>query len=299
MYDQTTVQNIIEEITREVLLRLNQTQTNTHSAHCNCKDGSCVQNCAEQVNQVVNAGASRVSATLGIKPQSNSVAGMIDHTLLKPDASQDQIAQLCYEAQKFSFASVCVNPSQVKLSAQLLKGSRVKVCTVVGFPLGATSASVKAYETQQAIRDGATEIDMVINIGALKSQDYKTVFEDIGTVVRTAHAGNAIVKVIIEAALLNDEEKVVASQLSKAAGADFVKTSTGFGPGGATLEDVALMRKVVGPTLGVKAAGGVGSLADAKAMIAAGATRIGASAGVKIVREEAGHTVAHSSGSNY
>ena len=299
MYDHATVQNIIEEITREVLLRLNQAQAAPQSPHCNCKDGSCVQNCAEHVNQVVNAGASRVTATLGVKPQSHSVAGMIDHTLLKADASQDQIAQLCYEAKKHTFASVCVNPSQVKLAAQLLKGSPVKVCTVVGFPLGATSASVKAYETQQAIRDGATEIDMVINIGALKSQDYTTVFEDIGAVVRTAHAGNAIVKVIIEAALLNDEEKVVASQLSKAAGADFVKTSTGFGPGGATLEDVALMRKVVGPSLGVKAAGGVGSLADAKAMIAAGATRIGASAGVKIVREEAGHVAAPSTSSGY
>ena len=136
MYDQATVQNIIEEITREVLLRLNQAQPATQGAHCNCKDGSCVQNCAEQVNQVVNAGASRLTATLGVKPQSNSVAGMIDHTLLKADASQDQIAQLCYEAKKHEFASVCVNPSQVKLAAQLLKGSKVKVCTVVGFPLG-------------------------------------------------------------------------------------------------------------------------------------------------------------------
>ncbi len=298
MYDQATVQNIIEEITREVLLRLNQPQDSSHGPTCNCKDGSCVQNCADKVNQVVNAGASRVTSTLGVKPKNSSVASMIDHTLLKPDASQDQIAQLCYEAKKYNFASVCINPSQVKLAAQLLKDSSVKVCTVVGFPLGATSSSVKAYETQQAIRDGATEIDMVINIGALKSQDYPTVFEDIGAVVRTAHAGNAIVKVIIEAALLTDEEKVVASQLSKAAGADFVKTSTGFGPGGAKLEDVALMRKVVGPDIGVKAAGGVGSFADARAMIAAGATRIGASAGVKIVREEAGHTVA-STTSNY
>ncbi len=299
MYDQTTVHNIIEEITREVLLRLNQEQEPQPSDQCNCQDGSCVQNCAERVNQVVHAGASRLSATLGVKPQSSSVAGMIDHTLLKADASQDQIAQLCYEAKTHHFASVCINPSQVKLAAQLLKESDVKVCTVVGFPLGATSASVKAYETEQAIRDGATEIDMVINVGALKSQDYSTVFEDIGAVVRTAHAGNALVKVIIEAALLSNEEKVIASQLSKAAGADFVKTSTGFGPGGATLEDVALMRQVVGPNLGIKAAGGVGSLADAQAMIAAGATRIGASAGIKIVREEAGHAVTPSANSNY
>jgi len=210
---------------------------------------------------------------------------MIDHTLLKADASQDQIAQLCYEARTYHFASVCVNPAHVKLSAQLLKGSDVPVCTVVGFPLGATPPTVKAFETQQAIRDGAREIDMVINIGALKSQDYKTVYEDIAAVVRAAHAANAIVKVIIEAALLTDEEKVVASQLSKAAGADFVKTSTGFGPGGATASDVALMRRVVGPGMGIKAAGGVSNYADAQTMIAAGATRIGASAGVRIVGE--------------
>jgi deoxyribose-phosphate aldolase len=213
------------------------------------------------------------------------VARLIDHTLLKADASQEEIAQLCYEARTHHFASVCVNPAHVRLSAQLLKGSDVAVCTVVGFPLGATPPTVKAYETQQAIRDGATEIDMVINIGALKSQDYRAVYEDIAAVVRAAHAGNAIVKVIIEAALLTDEEKVVASQLSKAAGADFVKTSTGFGPGGATAADVALMRRVVGPAMGVKAAGGVRNYADAQAMISAGATRIGASAGVKIMQE--------------
>lgn len=292
MYDQATIEQIIEEITREVLLRLNQAET-TAGSHtgCDCQDGSCAQNCSDKVNQVVQAGAERLSATLGTHPQSERIARMIDHTLLKPDASQDQIAQLCYEARKFHFASVCVNPAQVKLAAQLLKDSDVKVCTVVGFPLGATGATVKAYETQQAIRDGATEIDMVINIGALKSQDYRTVFEDIGSVVRAAHASNALVKVIIEAALLTDEEKVVASQLAKAAGADFVKTSTGFGPGGATLPDVALMRKVVGADLGVKAAGGVGSYQDAQAMIAAGATRIGASAGVRIVKEAAGEFV--------
>jgi deoxyribose-phosphate aldolase len=226
-----------------------------------------------------------VSSTLGVRPHTTTVARLIDHTLLKPDASQDQIAQLCYEARTHHFASVCINPAHVKLSAQLLKGSDVAVCTVVGFPLGATPPTVKAYETQQAIRDGATEIDMVINIGALKSQDYRTVYEDIAAVVRAAHAGNAIVKVIIEAALLTDEEKVIASQLSKAAGADFVKTSTGFGPGGATAADVALMRQVVGPTMGVKAAGGVRNYADAQAMISAGATRIGASAGVKIMQE--------------
>ena len=291
MQNQPTVERIIEEVTREVLLRLNQPQPTSAVSGCNCTDGSCVQNCADKVAQVVQAGASRVTATLGIRPQNSNVARYIDHTLLKPDASQDQIAQLCYEARTYDFASVCVNPAQVKLAAQLLKDSNVDVCTVVGFPLGATPGTVKAYETQQAIRDGATEIDMVINVGALKSQDYATVKEDIGTVVRAAHAGNALVKVIIEAALLTDEEKVIASHLSKLAGADFVKTSTGFGPGGATAEDVALMRKVVGPDIGVKAAGGVRSYSDAQTMIAAGATRLGASAGVRIVKEAGGGMV--------
>jgi deoxyribose-phosphate aldolase len=285
-YDQATIEGIIEEVTREVLLRLNQTAgQQAAKTGCNCTDGSCTQNCAEKVERVVQAGAARVSSTLGVRPHSANVARLIDHTLLKADASQEEIAQLCYEARTHHFASVCVNPAHVRLSAQLLKGSDVAVCTVVGFPLGATPPTVKAYETQQAIRDGATEIDMVINIGALKSQDYRAVYEDIAAVVRAAHAGNAIVKVIIEAALLTDEEKVVASQLSKAAGADFVKTSTGFGPGGATAADVALMRRVVGPAMGVKAAGGVRNYADAQAMISAGATRIGASAGVKIMQE--------------
>ncbi len=282
-YDPATVERVIEEVTREVLLRLSQPEPEGSS--CNCTDGSCAEHCANQLDQVVQAGAARITATLGTKPHSSDVGRLIDHTLLKADASQDQIAQLCYEARTYHFASVCVNPAHVKLAAQLLKDSDVPVCTVVGFPLGATPSTVKAFETQQAIRDGATEIDMVINIGALKSQDYKAVYEDIASVVRAAHAGNALVKVIIEAALLTDEEKVIACQLSKAAGADFVKTSTGFGPGGATVADVTLMRRVVGPTMGIKAAGGVGSYADAQAMIAAGATRIGASAGVRIARE--------------
>ncbi len=282
-YDQTTVDRVIEEVTREVLLRLNQPEAEVSS--CNCTDGSCAENCTRHIDQVVQAGAARVSATLGTRPHNSDIARMIDHTLLKADASQDQIAQLCYEARTYHFASVCVNPAHVKLAAQLLKGSEVPVCTVVGFPLGATPATVKAFETQQAIRDGAREIDMVINIGALKSEDYQVVYEDIASVVRAAHAGNAIVKVIIEAALLTDEEKVVACQLSKAAGADYVKTSTGFGPGGATAADVTLMRRVVGPSMGIKAAGGVGSYADAQAMIAAGATRIGASAGVRITKQ--------------
>lgn len=213
------------------------------------------------------------------------IAAMIDHTLLKPEASRDQIAQLCQEAREHSFATVCVNPTNVKLCAQLLKDSTVKVCTVVAFPLGATPTEVKVYEAQRAIMDGAQEVDMVMNIGALKSKDYELAEQDIATVARTCHEQGAICKVIIEAALLTDEEKVRACTLAKAAGADYVKTSTGFGPGGATVEDVALMRRTVGPTMGIKAAGGIRSFEDARSLIEAGATRIGASAGVKIVQE--------------
>jgi len=293
IHDSAAVERIIEEVTREVLLRMQRvpsipaapTAGTVRPDGCNCSDGSCVAHCADKVGQVVSAGASRVTSPLGTLPADVNVARLIDHTLLKADATQDQIAQLCYEARAHHFASVCINPAHVKLAAQLLKGSDVKVCTVIGFPLGASAAAVKAYEAQQAIRDGATEIDMVINIGALKSRDYQVVYEDIAAVVSTTHAANAIVKVIIETAFLSDEEKVIACQLSKAAGADFVKTSTGFGPGGATTQDVALMRRVVGPTIGVKASGGVRNYADTQAMIAAGATRIGASAGVAIVAE--------------
>jgi deoxyribose-phosphate aldolase len=285
LHDPATVERVIEEVAREVLLRLGSPPPAPPVDGCNCTDGSCVAHCADKVTQVVSAGAARVTSRLGALPQDTSVARLIDHTLLKADATQDQIAQLCYEARTHHFASVCVNPANVRLSAQLLKGSDVKVCTVIGFPLGATASAVKAYETQQAIRDGATEIDMVVNIGALKSRDYQEVLDDIAAGVATAHAANALVKVIIETAFLTDEEKVIACQLSKVAGADFVKTSTGFGPGGATVEDVALMRRVVGPAVGVKASGGVRNFADTQAMLAAGATRIGASAGVAIVAE--------------
>jgi len=208
--------------------------------------------------------------------------------LLKPEATRDQIVQLCREAREYGFAAVCVNPCYVKLAAELLRGSPVKVCSVVGFPLGATLPEVKAYEARRAIEEGAAEIDMVINIGALKSGDLELVRRDIAAVVDVCHAKGALCKVIIEAALLSDEEKVLACQLAKAAGADYVKTSTGFGPGGATVHDVALMRRTVGPGMGVKAAGGIRSYEAARNMIEAGATRIGASAGVKIVREARG-----------
>jgi deoxyribose-phosphate aldolase len=289
-FNEATIEFLVERITREVLLMLQAEQQaasvgGNGSSTCNHTSGECVSQCTQQVQQVVDAGASRITAGLGYVPDDQSVGAMIDHTLLKPDATQDQIAQLCYEARKYNFATVCVNPTHVKLCAQLLKDSSVEVCTVIGFPLGATPPEVKAYEAQEAINDGASEIDMVINVGALKSKDYDLVERDIATVVRTTHANNAIVKVIIEAALLTDREKIIACELSKQAGADFVKTSTGFGPGGATAEDVALMRRVVGPQMGVKAAGGVRNYSDAQRMIAAGATRIGASAGVSIVQE--------------
>ncbi|MEA3409035.1 MAG: deoxyribose-phosphate aldolase [Candidatus Eisenbacteria bacterium] len=210
------------------------------------------------------------------------MASMIDHTVLKPATSREDIEKLCEEARRFRFASVCVNPCYVPLCAQMLRMTNVKVCTVVGFPLGANRSEVKAFETERAISDGAQEVDMVINVGALKSKDHELVERDIRAVVEKCRS-IVVSKVIIEAALLTDEEKVTACSLAKAAGADFVKTSTGFGPGGATAHDVALMRGVVGEEMGVKAAGGIRDVETAEEMIAAGASRIGASASVKIV----------------
>jgi deoxyribose-phosphate aldolase len=243
--------------------------------------------CPDRLRGVLDAGATRVGlhATGGAPAD---IAAMIDHTLLKPDATRLQIEELCREAAQFAFATVCVNPAWVALSARLLAGSSVGVCSVVGFPLGATTADVKAYETRRAIFDGAREIDMVINVGALKSGDLRVVERDIEAVTRPCRECGALSKVIIEAALLTDDEKVTACSLAKAAAADYVKTSTGFGPGGATAADVALMRRVVGAEMGVKAAGGVRDLDSVKAMIAAGATRVGASAGVKIVQQARG-----------
>lgn len=216
---------------------------------------------------------------------SERLAALIDHTLLKPEATPQQIAQLCAEAREHRFAAVCVNPVYVPLAADLLADSEIEVATVVGFPLGATPTAVKVFETLQAIQDGATEIDMVLPIGLLKAGRYDKVAQDINAVAQAAHAAGAIVKVILETALLTDEEKIAACLLSKHAGADFVKTSTGFGPGGATVEDIVLMRRVVGPHLGVKAAGGIRTFAQAKAMVEAGANRLGASAGVRLVAE--------------
>ncbi|MCD4840163.1 MULTISPECIES: deoxyribose-phosphate aldolase [Neobacillus] len=216
---------------------------------------------------------------------SQNIAGMIDHTLLKADVTKDQIIKLAEEAKEYSFASVCVNPTWVKTAAEALKGTNVKVCTVIGFPLGATTPETKAFETKNAIENGATEVDMVINIGALKDKQDDLVEKDIRAVVEAAK-GKALVKVIIETCLLTDEEKKRACELSVKAGADFVKTSTGFSTGGATVEDVRLMRETVGPNIGVKASGGVRSREDAEAMVAAGANRIGASSGVAICKGE-------------
>ncbi|HUR35113.1 MAG TPA: deoxyribose-phosphate aldolase [Vicinamibacterales bacterium] len=256
------------------------------AARCACHSVN-TECCPNRLQGVIEAGASRVGLlATGGAPE--GVASIIDHTLLKADATRKDIDDLCREAAQFKFATVCVNPAWVATAARLLAGSGVGVCSVVGFPLGATTADVKGYETRRAIFDGAREIDMVINVGALKSGDLRVVERDIDAVAATCRECGALSKVIIEAALLTDEEKITACTLAKAAGADYVKTSTGFGPGGATAADVALMRRVVGAEMGVKAAGGVRDLDGLKAMVAAGATRVGASAGVKIVQQARG-----------
>jgi deoxyribose-phosphate aldolase len=273
--------SLVEQITDLIVTRL-RTEGGVEVEDC--------QVCSpHHIACAIQAGASRIGLIAGqAAAGAGDVARFIDHTLLKAEATRGEIEKLCAEARANSFASVCVNPTWVKDCAFALYGSPVKVCTVIGFPLGATLADVKAYETRRAIFDGATEIDMVINIGALKSSDDETVRRDIRAVVEAAHEACAIVKVIMETALLTDEEKVRACLLAKEAGADFVKTSTGFSKGGATVADIALMRQTVGTEMGVKAAGGVKDLASAREMIAAGATRIGSSAGVKIVQEARG-----------
>ncbi|HQY68503.1 MAG TPA: deoxyribose-phosphate aldolase [Pyrinomonadaceae bacterium] len=251
----------------------------------------CPTFCHADVQRIVDAGAERIGIVLGETATAHDWASLIDHTLLKPEASESDIKKLCAEAVQFGFASVCVNPAWVKKAAGFLKGSGVPVCTVIGFPLGATLPDVKAFEARRAIFNGATEVDMVINIGALKSGDDCTVEDDIRAVVEAAHENHVLCKVIIETALLSDDEKVRACIASQNAGADFVKTSTGFAKGGATVNDVALMRHTVGKALGVKASGGVKGIDDARAMFEAGATRIGASVGVKIAQEASGMKV--------
>ncbi len=248
--------------------------------------GGCVVRRPWSVRAIEAAGASRVGAPLGIGKPEGGFAGMIDHTLLKPEAVRDDIVHLCEEARKHHFASVCVNTTWVGLAKSLLAGSDVMVCCVVGFPLGAMAPGAKAYEARDAVRHGAQEVDMVMNIGAMKSRDYETVFEDICKVVKaSAPAG---VKVILECSSLTDEEKIIGCSLSKLAGAAFVKTSTGFAKGGATVDDVSLMRRVVGSEMGVKASGGVRTTEDAARMAEAGATRIGASASIAIATGKAG-----------
>ena len=255
-------------------------------ARCTCH-GFTYECCPAHVQGVLDAGATRLGVHAN-EGGTSDIAAAIDHTLLKPDATAEDIDQLCREAAEWKFATVCVNPTWVARAASRLRGTRVGVCSVVGFPLGATTPDVKQYETRRAIFDGANEIDMVINVGALKSGDLRVVTDDIRAVVGACVECGVTSKVILETALLTDEEKVTACTLAKAAGADFVKTSTGFGPGGATAADVALMRRVVGREMGVKAAGGVRDLKQVQAMVAAGATRIGASAGVRIVKESRG-----------
>jgi deoxyribose-phosphate aldolase len=283
------IEVLVEQITREVVAMLRVQQD---SSVCTLAVGGtctscmlCVEKRPELVQQFVDAGAVRLGAAPGLVRVPAGVAQYIDHTLLKPEATADQIAKLCAEAREHHFAAVCVNPCNIRQCTELLRGSGVHVCSVIGFPLGATLPEVKAYETERVIWDGATEVDMVINIGALKGGDYALVQRDIEAVVHVAQRNRALAKVIIEAALLTDDEKVKACTLAKAARADYVKTSTGFGPGGATLHDVELMRRTVGPEMGVKAAGGIRDYETAQQMITAGATRLGASAGVKILRE--------------
>ena len=290
------LQRLIEIITEEIAAAQG-VQASARGTRCRCHAvlDDC---CPTRLRGVLDAGATRLGLhAAGGAP--DGVSGMIDLTLLKADATRAEIEKLCREAAEFHFATVCVNPAWVATAASLLRGSGVGVCSVVGFPLGATTSDVKQFETRRAIFDGAAEIDMVINIGALKSGDLRTVERDIEAVVDPCRQCGVISKVIIEAALLTDEEKITASTLTKAAGADFVKTSTGFGPGGATVADVALMRRVVGADMGVKAAGGVRDLDGLKAMVAAGATRVGASAGVKIVQEARGQKPAASAPSGY
>src|SRR5437879_8150575 len=271
------LRHLIDVIVEEMMA------TSPPSSRCACHSVA-AECCPDRLQGVLDAGATRVGLhAAGGAP--STIASMIDHTLLKPDATRQNIEELCREAAQFHFATVCVNPAWVGLSARLLAGSGVGVCSVVGFPLGATTADVKGYETRRAIFDGAREIDMVINVGALKSGDLRVVERDIEAVTMPCHDCGVLSKVIIEAALLTDDEKVTACTIAKAAGADYVTTSTGFGPGGATAADVALMRRVVGAEMGVKAAGGVRDLESVKQMIAAGATRVGASAGVKIVQQ--------------
>jgi deoxyribose-phosphate aldolase len=281
-----TRDQLIEAITREVLASVGGTGTQGTAGTCAGCSGGCAAQCATKVRDVVAGGASRVEYHGTAADVPTDLAHYIDHTLLRPDAVAADIDKLCAEAAEYRFATVCVNPTWVRRAADDLHGTEVGVASVIGFPFGATPTEIKVFETRRAIRDGAGEIDMVINIGALKSGMQAQVRADIAAVADACHESGARCKVIIETGLLTDEEKVVACRLAQQAKADFVKTSTGFAKGGATVFDVALMRETVGPKMGVKASGGIRTAEDVHDMIAAGATRIGASAGVKIVKGE-------------
>ena len=290
--DPQQLERIIAAITDEVFHYLSGATPPVASAAADaiCPDcqAHCSGLCAEKTRKGIAAGADRISASDSVHQCEAAIAPYIDHTLLKPEASREQVSKLGQEAVRFGFASVCINPWNVPLAAEHVRGSAVKVCTVAGFPLGATLPGVKIHEAEEAIKLGAQEVDMVINVGALKSGQDELVEQEIRGVVEACHRGGAICKVILETALLTTEEKVRASLACKNAGADFVKTSTGFGPGGATAEDVALMRAAVGREMGVKAAGGIRNIEDFKKMVSAGATRIGASASVRILEEACG-----------
>jgi deoxyribose-phosphate aldolase len=288
---QEVPEDLLQRITQEVLQRLamepRQEQASWEGPRCaTCTTpGACARECTDRAQLLAANGVARLGGQLGMGPVARDLAPLIDHTLLKPEATEDQILRLCEEARTFGFASVCVQPRYVRLASRALRDTGVAVCTVVGFPHGANETEVKVYEAQLAVSRGAREIDMVLPIGAVKSGRWEEVRTDIGSVVR-AVPHPALVKVILETAYLTDAEKRTACLIAKEEGAAFVKTSTGFGPGGATLHDVRLMREVVGPEVGVKAAGGIRDPETARKMIQAGATRIGASASVRIVAGE-------------
>ncbi len=293
----------LQRVASRIFEMLGSTNGGTAEHACTDACGFC-QSCAEinpeLVRSFIDLGADRIMHRGNGEAVPADVAKYIDHTLLRPDATFEQITTLCEEADEFGFASVCVNPCYVRHCAKLLRGSSAKVCTVVGFPLGANVSETKALEARRAIREGAREIDMVINVGALKSGQDELVYRDIRAVVEACMDGGAICKVILETALLSDEEKTRACQAARRARADFVKTSTGFGPGGATAEDVALMNQAVAEAkMGVKASGGIRNFEDAQQMIRAGATRIGASAGVRIVKESQGVTYSDATSGKY
>ncbi len=285
MRDDWNIEDLVARITDEILSRLGN---GSGAAACALEHDACFVQCPDSMKSILSDGGVRLGLSGAESEAGRQMAGYIDHTLLKPEATRDEILKLCHEGAGYGFASVCINPFWVREAACALRGSGVAVCTVIGFPLGANAPDVKAFEARRAVFDGARELDMVINIGALKSRDDQLVLRDISGVAAVARESGALSKVIIETALLTDDEKEKACRLAKEAGADFVKTSTGFSKGGATVADIALMRRAVGGAMGVKASGGVKDYKAAQEMIGAGATRIGASVGVKIIQEAAG-----------